>query len=97
MARKLYLEQQLKNKVTDDVVKKVYADYTDKYKGQKEVKARHILVDDEKVANEAIEQLKGCEAHSTVILSQVDSDVYRKIGMNLTCEPRYQTKKLYHK
>lgn len=50
-----------------------------------------------KKALDAIELLKGCEAHSTVILSQVDSDVYRKIGMNLTCEPRYQTKKLYHK
>ena len=58
LARKLYLEQQLKNKVTDDVVKKVYADYAAKYKGQKEVKARHILVDDVKVANEAIAQLK---------------------------------------
>lgn len=58
LARKLYLEQQLKNKVTDDVVKKVYSDYADKYKGQKEVKARHILVDDEKVAKEAIAQLK---------------------------------------
>ena len=50
-----------------------------------------------KQALEAIEMLKGCEAHSTVILSQVDADVYRKIGINLTCEPRYQTKKLYHK
>ncbi len=50
-----------------------------------------------KKALDAIEGLKGCEAHSTVILSQVDSDVYRKIGLNLTCEPRYQTKKLYHK
>ena len=50
-----------------------------------------------KKALDAIEKLKGCEAHSTVILSQVDSDVYRKIGINLTCEPRYQTKKLYHK
>jgi uncharacterized protein (UPF0371 family) len=49
-----------------------------------------------KKALDAIELLKNCEAHSTVILSQVDSDVYRKIGMNLTCEPRYQTKKLYH-
>ncbi len=48
-------------------------------------------------ALEAIEGLKGCEAHSTVILSQVDQDVYRKLGINLTCEPRYQTKKLYHK
>lgn len=50
-----------------------------------------------KNALDAIEGLKGCEAHSTVILSQVDMDVYRKLGINLTCEPRYQTKKLYHK
>ena len=28
--------------------------------------------------------LKGCEAHSTVILSSVDSDVFRKLGVNLT-------------
>ncbi|MBQ2272605.1 MAG: DUF1846 domain-containing protein [Clostridia bacterium] len=41
--------------------------------------------------------LKGCEAHSTVILSSVDSDVFRKLGINLTCEPRYQNKRLYHK
>ena len=50
-----------------------------------------------KKALEAIEGLKDCDAHSTVILSQVDMDVYRKLGINLTCEPRYQTKKLYHK
>ena len=50
-----------------------------------------------KKALDAIEGLAGCEAHSTVILSQVDMDVYRKLGINLTCEPRYQTKKLYHK
>lgn len=41
--------------------------------------------------------LRGCEMHSSVILSQVDIDTLRKIGINLTCEPRYQTKKLYHK
>ncbi len=50
-----------------------------------------------KKALEAIEGLKDCDAHSTVILSQVDIDVYRKLGINITCEPRYQTKKLYHK
>ena len=50
-----------------------------------------------KKALEAIEGLKDCDAHSTVILSQVDMDVYRKLGLNITCEPRYQTKKLYHK
>ncbi len=50
-----------------------------------------------KKALDAIEGLKDCDAHSTVILSQVDMDVYRKLGLNITCEPRYQTKKLYHK
>ena len=44
-----------------------------------------------------IEKLKGCEAHSSVILSQVDDSVFRKLGINLTCEPAYQTKKLYHR
>ena len=44
-----------------------------------------------------LEKLKGCEAHSSVILSQVDDAVFRKLGLNLTCEPVYQTKKLYHK
>ncbi len=47
-------------------------------------------------ALEAITELKNCEVHSTVILSQVDSSTFRKLGMNLSCEPRYQTKKLYH-
>lgn len=42
-------------------------------------------------------KLRGCEAHSSVILSQVDDSVFRKLGMNLTCEAKYQTKKLYHK
>ena len=41
--------------------------------------------------------LRGCEAHSTVILPQVDADIYRKLGINLTCEPAYQTKRLYHR
>ena len=44
-----------------------------------------------------LDKLDGCEMHSTVILSQVDSEMTRKLGMNLTCEPDYETKKLYHK
>ena len=48
-------------------------------------------------AMEALKDLRGCEAHSTVILSQVDESTFRKLGVNLTCEPKYQTKKLYHK
>ena len=41
-------------------------------------------------------QLAGCEAHSTVILSQVDDKIFRRLKINLTCDPRYQSHKLYH-
>ncbi len=50
-------------------------------------------------AERAMEQLcnlRGCEVHTSVILSQTDTNVFRKIGVNLTSEPVYQTKKLYH-
>lgn len=43
-----------------------------------------------------LEKLKGCEMHSSVILSQVDANVFSKLGIHLTSEPLYQTKKLYH-
>jgi uncharacterized protein (UPF0371 family) len=52
------------------------------------------------MAIQAIEQLgtlKGCEAHSTVILSGPDADVYNRLGLRVTCTPKYQTKALYHK
>ena len=48
-------------------------------------------------AMEKISSLKCCEAHSTVMLSHVDKTVFNKLGLNLTCEPQYQTKKLYHR
>ena len=41
--------------------------------------------------------LKGCEAHSTVILPAVDDNTFRRLGLNLTCDPAYQSHKLYHK
>jgi uncharacterized protein (UPF0371 family) len=47
-------------------------------------------------AYEAISGLRYAEVHSTVILSQVDADTFRKLGANLSCEPAYQTKKLFH-
>ena len=43
-----------------------------------------------------LSMLRGCEAHSTVILSQGDVQTFKKLGINLTCEPQYRTKKLYH-
>ncbi len=48
-------------------------------------------------AMRAMDGLKGCEAHASVILSSVDERVLRNLGVNLTCEPKYQTQKLYHK
>ena len=49
-----------------------------------------------RIALEQVKKLSGCEAHSSVILSRVDEQTFRKLGINLTCEPKYQTKKLYH-
>lgn len=52
------------------------------------------------LAKRALDQLsalRGCEAHSTVILSPVDSGTYSRLGLRLTCEPQYETNKLYHK
>ena len=49
------------------------------------------------LAMRQLQKLRGCEAHSTVILSHVDEDTFRRLGVNLTCEPQYQSKKLYHK
>ncbi len=49
-------------------------------------------------ARKALDQLSGlagCEIHSTVILSQVDENVFRKLGMHLTCDPEYQAKRHY--
>ncbi len=41
-------------------------------------------------------RLQGCEVHTSVILSAVDENVFRRLGVNLTCDPKYQTRKLYH-
>lgn len=49
------------------------------------------------MAMDALKKLKGCEVHSTVILSEVDTKTLKKLGMHLTMEPVYSTKRLYHK
>ncbi|HNX99997.1 MAG TPA: DUF1846 domain-containing protein [Oscillospiraceae bacterium] len=43
-----------------------------------------------------LDRLRGCEAHSSVILSAADANVFKKLGVNITYEPRYQVKKLFH-
>ncbi len=49
-----------------------------------------------KRAMEALKELKNAELHSSVILSPIDVATFRKLGVHLTCEPIYQTKKLFH-
>lgn len=49
------------------------------------------------VALSQLKYLKGCEVHSTVMLSPVDEQVFKKLGVHLTCEPKYESNKKYHK
>ena len=42
------------------------------------------------LAMEQLSKLRGCEVHSSVILSPVDEKVFKRLGVNLTCEPRYK-------
>ena len=56
-----------------------------------------VTDDNAEQAMEQLSKLNGCEVHSSVILSQADEGMLSKLGMNVTCEPAYQTNKLYHK
>ena len=42
------------------------------------------------LAMEQLSKLRGCEVHSSVILSAVDEKVFKRLGVNLTCQPRYR-------
>ncbi|MBP3273172.1 MAG: DUF1846 domain-containing protein [Ruminococcus sp.] len=44
---------------------------------------------DAKKAIDQLEKLRGCEVHSTVILSQADERTFKRLGVNLTCEPKF--------
>ena len=48
-------------------------------------------------ALEQLAALKGCQAHCSVILSPADATTYKRLGLQLTCEPNYQTNQLYHR
>ena len=41
-------------------------------------------------AMDQLSKLRGCEVHSSVILSSVDEKIFKRLGVNLTCEPRYK-------
>ena len=49
--------------------------------------------------SKALEQLKklnGCQIHTSVMLSDVDIRTMNRLGLQLTSEPRYENKKIYH-
>ena len=48
------------------------------------------------LAVQQLSKLKNCEAHSTVILSDVDERGFKKLGIHATCEGKYQVHRLYH-
>lgn len=50
-----------------------------------------------RLALEQLHNLKGCEVHSTVLLSSVDEQIFKKLGVHLTCEPKYESNCIYHK
>ena len=49
------------------------------------------------MVQEQLSSLRGCDAHFSVIISEEDEKLYKRLGINVTCQPRYEVKKLYHK
>ena len=41
-------------------------------------------------------RLKGSQAHSTTILNAGDEQTYRRLGIDVTCDPEYPTESLYY-
>jgi len=52
---------------------------------------------DAMAAREQLSNLVGSEAHFSVILTESDEMLLRRLGINVSCEPQYENKGLYHK
>ncbi len=48
------------------------------------------------VAMDKLSMLKGCQAHSTTILSLNDEQIFNKLGIDITSDPQYPTESLYY-
>ncbi|MCI2241729.1 DUF1846 domain-containing protein [Adlercreutzia faecimuris] len=44
-----------------------------------------------------IDKLRGCDAFFSVIISATDEKLYRTLGINICCEPKYESHRYYHK
>lgn len=51
---------------------------------------------DARLALEQLPKLKGCQAHTSVMLSAVDIKMFKKLGVQLTCEAVYETTQAFH-
>ena len=49
------------------------------------------------LAQQQLTALRGCDAHFTVILSEEDAKLYKRLGIHVSCEPKYEMRRLYHK
>ena len=50
-----------------------------------------------KIAMEQLPKLRDTDAHATVILSETDTRILKKLGVRITTEPTYETERLYRK
>ena len=41
-------------------------------------------------AMQQLDKLRGCQVHSSVILSAVDEQTFKRLGVQVTCEPRFK-------
>lgn len=45
---------------------------------------------------ENADKLRGCDAYFSVIISTTDEMLYRKLGVNVCCEPNFESHRYYH-
>ncbi len=50
-----------------------------------------------RMATEQLANLKGSDAHFSVIISEEDEKILRRLGINVSYEAKYEHKRLYHK
>lgn len=53
----------------------------------------------DKLAEDALKQLpklRGCQVHTSVLLSKIDTKIFKTLGIELTSEPKYEVSRLYH-
>lgn len=48
------------------------------------------------VALEKLTCLKDCQAHSTTLISSNDEQTFRRLGIDVTCDPEFESEKLYY-